>query len=146
VKSHRLGTLEHRKATDEAQSLVKRNHVLLSTQADLILTISRNVATCSTRRQTEELQSIMLKVLETNMKIYEMVLDMQKFQFQLPPQVVRQQPVYFEDAHGRVAPFHIEFINSFDAFQAVMEVRFRHLPGLKKVQNVDTGIKFEEKA
>jgi hypothetical protein len=83
--------------------------------------------------KTEELQSIMLKVLNTNMKIYQMALDMQKLQFQLSPQVDRQQPVYFEDAHGRIAPFHIEFINSFEAFQAVMEVRFRHLPGLKKV-------------
>lgn len=69
------------------------------------------------------------------MKIYETVLDMQKiFQTQLPPQIDRQLPVYLEDAHGRVAPFHIEFINSFEAFQAVMEARFLHLPGLKKVQ------------
>ena len=79
----------------------------------------------------------MLKVLATNMKIYQMVVDMQKLQFQLPAQIDRQQPIYFEDAHGRIAPFHIEFINSFDAFQAVMEVRFRHVPGLKKVQNVE---------
>jgi hypothetical protein len=85
-----LETKEHRKVTDEAQSLVKRNHDLLSTQADLILTISQNVATCSSRQQTEELQSIMLKVLATNMKIYEMVLDIQKLQFQVPAQVDRQ--------------------------------------------------------
>jgi hypothetical protein len=121
--------LEHRKVTDESQSLVKQNHDLLTTQAELILSISRGVVTCSTRDQTEELQSIMLKVL-----------DMQKLQFQLPPQVDRQQPVYFEDAHGRIAPFHIEFINSFEAFQAVMEVRFRHVPGLKKVQNIQYAI------
>jgi hypothetical protein len=69
------------------------------------------------------------------MKIYQMVLNMQKLQTELPPQVNRQQPVYFEDAHGRIAPFYTEFIDSFEAFQAVMEVRFRHVPGLKKVQN-----------
>ena len=77
----------------------------------------------------------MLKVVATNMKIYETVLDTQKAsQAQIPPQIDRQQPVYLEDAHGRVAPFHIEFINSLDAFQAVMEARFLHLPGLKKIQ------------
>jgi hypothetical protein len=133
VKSHRLETKEHRKITDEAKSL-------LSDQAGLMVTISRNVATCSTRQQTEELKSIMRKVFDMNMKIYEMVLDMQKLQFQLPAQVDRQQPVYFEDAYGRIAPFYIEFISSFDAFQAVMEVRFRHVPGLKKVQNVEYAI------
>lgn len=77
----------------------------------------------------------MLKVLATNMKIYEIVLDIQKTQqTRIPPQIERQQPVYFEDAHGRLAPFYTEFINSLEAFQAVMEVRFRHVPGLKKVQ------------
>lgn len=140
AKSYQLETKEHRKVTDEAQSLVKRNHDLLNTQADLILTISRNVTTCSTHQQTEELRLIMLKVLATNMKIYQMVLDIQKLQFQVPAQVDRQLPISFEDAHGRIAPFHIEFINSFEAFQAVMEVRFRYVPGLKKVRNIEYAI------
>jgi len=39
---------------------------------------------------------------------------MQKMQQNLPPQIDRQQPVLFEDAHGRIAPFHVEFINSFE--------------------------------
>lgn len=69
------------------------------------------------------------------MKVYELVVNMQKaLQTQLPPQIDRQQPVYFEDAHGRIAPLHIEFIDSFEAFRAVLEVRFRHVAGLKKVQ------------
>jgi hypothetical protein len=140
AETARNDQLEHRRLTDESQSLVKRNHDLLTTQAELILSISRGVVSCSTRDQAEELQSIMLKVLNTNIKIYEMVLDMQKLQFQLPAQVDRQQPVCFEDAHGRIAPFHVEFINSFEAFQAVMEVRFRHVPGLKKVQNIQYAI------
>ncbi|USP81718.1 hypothetical protein yc1106_08992 [Curvularia clavata] len=120
---------------NETRSLVKRNNELLNTQADLILTISRTIATCATQQETQDLQSIMLKVLSTNIKIYEIVLDMQKaVPTQIPPQIDRQQPIFFEDAHGRVAPFHIEFINSLEAFQAVMEVRFRHVPGLKKIK------------
>jgi hypothetical protein len=51
---------------------------------------------------------------ETNMKIYSIVLDLQKLQHDLPAQIDRQQPVLFEDAHGRVAPFHVEFIISFE--------------------------------
>lgn len=126
---------QHHQEGHEARSLVKVNNELLNTQTDLILTISRTVATCATQNETQGLQSIMIKVLDTNTKIYQMVLDMQKaFQTQLPPQIDRQQPVYFEDAHGRITPFHIEFINSLDAFQAVMEARFRHVPGLKKVR------------
>ena len=128
---------EHRKVTNEAQSLAKQNHNLLSTQADLIFMISQNIASCSTYQQAENLQLVILKVLDTNMKIYKIVSDIQTLQFQLPPQVDHQQPVYFEDAHGRIAPFYTEFISSFDAFQAVMEVRFYHVPGLKKVHNIE---------
>jgi hypothetical protein len=93
------------------------------------------IAKAATQQTNQDLQIIMLKVVETNMKVYQIVLNMQStMQRQLPAQVDRQQPIYFEDAHGRLAPFHTEFINSFEAFQAVMEVRFRHVPGLKKFQ------------
>jgi hypothetical protein len=93
------------------------------------------IANPATHQTNQDLQIIMLKVVETNMKVYQIVLDMQStMQRQLPAQVDRQQPIYFEDAHGRLVPFHTEFINSFEAFQAVMEVRFRHVPGLKKFQ------------
>lgn len=128
-------SIQHKQEICETRSLVKRNNEILNTQADLILIISRTVASCATQQQPDALQSMMLKVLTTNMRIYQLVLAMRKVQqTQLSPQVDRQQPVYFEDAHGRVAPFHVEFIDSFEEFQAVMEVRFRHVPGLKKVQ------------
>ncbi len=54
------------------------------------------------------------------MKIYSMVIEMQKIQGRVPSQVDRQHPVYFEDAHGRVSPFHTEFIDSFEVhYQAI---------------------------
>ncbi|KAF2028074.1 hypothetical protein EK21DRAFT_102145 [Setomelanomma holmii] len=122
-------------ADSKADSLVKTNNEMLNAQTDLWLTFSQAITSCSTQQQSQELHVIMQKVLQTNMKIFQLVIDMQKAQqAQIPLQIDRQQPVYFEDAHGRLAPFHIEFINSFEAFQAVMEVRFRHVPGLKKVQ------------
>ncbi|KAJ4301366.1 hypothetical protein N0V90_003458 [Kalmusia sp. IMI 367209] len=125
----------HHQEGHEARTLVKKNNEILNTQADLILTISRTVAHCSTQQQSKNLSEIMLKVLETNMKIYQLVLDTQKVQqAHMPQQIDRQQPIYFEDAHGRLSAFHIEFINCFEAFQAVMEIRFRHVPGLKKIQ------------
>ncbi|KAH0544784.1 hypothetical protein FGG08_001151 [Glutinoglossum americanum] len=63
------------------------------------------------------------------MHMYDLIMKLQR---NIPPQIERQQPVLFEDAHGRVAPFHIEFINCREAFEAVIEVRFRHVPGLRK--------------
>jgi hypothetical protein len=45
------------------------------------------------------------------MQIYQM---MSQAQTEVPGQVLRQQPVYLEDARGVLAPFHLEFVISAD--------------------------------
>ena len=52
----------------------------------------------------------------------------------LPSQVLLQKPVMFLDALDRLAPIHLEWINSYEAFLAVLKVRFKHV-GLKMVKN-----------
>ena len=37
---------------------------------------------------------------------------MTQSQKEIPGQVLRQQPVYLEDARGVVTPFHLEFVTS----------------------------------
>lgn len=71
------------------------------------------------------------------MKTFNTVVQMQQLQSKLPPQIQLQQPVLFEDAHERLTPLHVEFINSFAAFQAVLEIRFSQVPGLKKVKGLE---------
>lgn len=61
---------------------------------------------------------------------------MQQLLRNIPPQIEREQPVIFEDAHGRITPVHVEFVNSFDAFQAVLVTRFQNMPGLRMVRNL----------
>lgn len=51
----------------------------------------------------------------------------------LPQQIENQQPVIFRDALNRVAPIHLEWINSHEAFMAVLEIRFKNL-GLQKIR------------
>lgn len=72
----------------------------------------------------------MLKVLKTNLQIYEMVLNMH---VNLPQQIERQQPVMFLDACGRLSPIHLEFISSAEAFLAVLKIRFQDA-GLRKIK------------
>ena len=50
-------------------------------------------------------------------------IEIQKLQDRIPAQVDRQQPVYFEDAHGRIAPFHVEFVNSLKVHYQNMSIR-----------------------
>jgi hypothetical protein len=54
----------------------------------------------------------------------------------LPSQITQQQPVIFRDALDRVAPIHLEWINSWEAFLAVLKVRFKER-GLRKIENME---------
>ncbi|KAJ4389646.1 hypothetical protein N0V93_007118 [Gnomoniopsis smithogilvyi] len=125
---------------NQTGTLVKKNNEMLTTQAELIATISSTVVNLSSRQQTTGLQDLVQKVLESNMRIFSTVIQTQQLQASLPPQIERQRPIIFEDAHERLTPFHVEFINSFAAFQAVLEVRFRQVPGLKKVKGLEYAV------
>jgi hypothetical protein len=63
-----------------------------------------------------------------------------KMQRNVPPQVLLQQPVILHDALGRIAPFHLEFITSAAALQAVLKVRFENV-GLRKVVMNEYGLR-----
>lgn len=44
-----------------------------------------------------------------------------------------QEPFLLEDAIGRIAPVHMQFITSWEAFDSVLDVRFRNIPGHTKI-------------
>jgi hypothetical protein len=71
----------------------------------------------------------------------EQVHSMLQVQKAIPPQIMLQKPVILLDACGRLAPFHLEFVNSLDAFVAVMLVRFKQAGisqgGLQKLANLE---------
>jgi hypothetical protein len=99
---------------------------------------SQHEESCEIRaKEAEELKNIGNEVKDTNMKIYSMIVEMQQniqiIRNNLPPQITRQQPVHFIDACGFHAPFHLEFIDCWEAFEAVLRVRFRD-KGLRKIK------------
>jgi hypothetical protein len=47
------------------------------------------------------------------------------------------EPVVLEDATGRICPVHLDFILSWEAFDAVIEMRFRGRQGHEMIQNGD---------
>jgi hypothetical protein len=58
---------------------------------------------------------------------------LEQLQKSIPAQVLLKEPVIFTDALDRVAPIHLDWITSWDAFLAVLEVRFSHL-GSNKIK------------
>lgn len=88
------------------------------------------------QRQCFEILMQQNKELMRNVRDLHRMLQMH---MAIPPQVLLQQPVILLDAFGKIAPFHLEFIDSLETFTAVLKIRFRKagvkLPGLAKVDN-----------
>jgi hypothetical protein len=78
---------------------------------------------------------------DRSVQAFEQVRSMLQVQQEVPPQIMLQQPVILLDACGRIAPFHLEFINSLEAFVAVMLIRFKEAgisqEGLQKLANLE---------
>lgn len=75
----------------------------------------------------------MRHLLSINTATYKTVLAIQSG---LPTPLERtliEEPFILEDAIGRIAPVHLQFIDSWEAFQAVLELRFRGLQGHEKI-------------
>ncbi|KAF2674070.1 hypothetical protein BT63DRAFT_380723 [Microthyrium microscopicum] len=72
-------------------------------------------------QQGKMLLELSAQTIQTNLRVFQIVHDIQIFIRQMPGQVQRQQPVYLVDALNRLMPFHLEFIRSSDALLAVLK-------------------------
>lgn len=94
-----------------------------------------------------EQRQCFLYLMQQNKQLVQSIEDlgrMMQVQHAIPPQVLLGQPVVFLDCFGKVAPFHLEFIDSFESFMAVMVVRFKQAgvkpSGVAKLQNHEFSI------
>ena len=74
--------------------------------------------------------SLLQEAIAQNKLLEEQCLEIKAaitLQKDIPPQVLLQKPVVLNDALGRIAPFHLEFINSPEALLAVLRVRFQNV-------------------
>jgi hypothetical protein len=80
-----------------------------------------------------DLKSFMSRIWTLNFKTYNAVVELQsRIPKEFGPCWI-QEPLILTDALGRVAPIHLELINSWDVFDSVLAARFIDLPGEGKI-------------
>ncbi|KAF1837793.1 hypothetical protein BDW02DRAFT_466187, partial [Decorospora gaudefroyi] len=92
------------------------------------------------RQLGSELKTLMWRAMAVNISTYQAVI---RLQTSLPSRLeggLIEEPVILEDPLGRIAPVHLQFITSWDAFNSVLESRFQNIQGLKKVKQRDYGL------
>ena len=72
--------------------------------------------------------------IKLNLATYRAVLSIQGSLSHSMDRTLIQDPFILEDALGRVAPVHLQFITSWKAFYAVLTTRFEGLPGHDKIE------------
>jgi hypothetical protein len=113
------------------QSSVDRNTEVIKSHTTLIKDVMkldwlRNLAS--------DLKQLARKIFFLNLATFRMMVEIRA---SLPSHLDRcliQEPFLLEDAIGREAPVHLQFINSWDVFYAVLESRFRDLQGYNKIK------------
>ncbi|PVH82988.1 hypothetical protein DL98DRAFT_570192 [Cadophora sp. DSE1049] len=75
--------------------------------------------------QGKQLHEMTTSVMQTVIKTFQIVLQIQGMITAIPGQVDRQQPVYMIDALGKTSHFNLEFVRSAEALVAVLKINFR---------------------
>jgi hypothetical protein len=102
---------QHKSFADRIQSLTVQAIGKLSTIAD---SVNQSV------RQGKELLEVSASVIQTNLRVFQMVRDIQLFIRRIPGQIQSQEPVYFIDPFNRKTSFDLGFICSVEALLAAL--------------------------
>lgn len=103
------------RASQSSQEISKRG-----TQDDGVLTLLQGL-TVEQRACFE----MLMRQNQDLLRSLEQLRYMLQVQSMVPAQVLLQPPVILLDAFGKLAPFHLDFIDSSEAFLSVLKIRFR---------------------
>lgn len=119
-----LGTMnlsvkrQEKQRTDLASMMQSLANQVMSDLRDVTSTMS------ASEEQGKQLLDISTQIVNTNLRVFAMIRDIQTFILNIPNQVQRQQAVEFTDPFNRIKPFHLEFITSEAAFLSVLKHDF----------------------
>jgi hypothetical protein len=136
----RLSGAERRSENQEALILevrdrLRENNNLVSIGNSLATKIADILGLEWFLQLSSDLKSLMERIYAMNVATYRTVVDMQSNLSSHLEKALIQEPFLLEDAIGRISPEHMSFISSWEAFDAVLELRFRGVQGYSKVRN-----------
>lgn len=122
------GALEHiRQRIEDAQQQINTGNAILNQ-------ISSTLRLDWLRQLGSELKGLMRRAVAINIATYHAVVSIQAALPSRLERVLIEEPFILEDPIGRIAPVHLQFVTSWEAFHAVMEKRFFNLQGFRKLQ------------
>lgn len=116
-------TMHMRKQESQYKSLARAIQDLSFQAMRMLATITGGVA--QSVQQGKALLESSTQIVQTNLRVFQIVHDIQLFMLKVPGQIQREQPVYLIDPLNKECPFHLEFIRSPEALLAVLKVNLK---------------------
>jgi hypothetical protein len=116
----------------EINNRLEENKQLVSSGNSLITKLAERVDWI--KNLAVEIKRHMYQIIAGNLAIYREVVAIRSSFSTRVDRTLCEDPFILEDAIGRIAPVHLRFINSWQAFDAVMEIRFQGKQRLLKIQ------------
>jgi hypothetical protein len=108
--------IQHRTLVTTIQSMCSE---VMQKLGHMTNAIAQNVRHCKALLESSA------QVVQSNMRIFQAIQQLQAMISTVPPQIERQQPVYLIDALNKECPFHLEFIRSAEALLSVLKVNLK---------------------
>lgn len=119
-------------ALETLRSEIQSNSALASSMTSMLRTMSKQLSWFTNLLVT--VKSMLSQGLRLNLATYRAVISIQESSSHSMDRTLIQVPFVLEDPLGRVAPVHLQFITSWNAFYAVLATRFEGLPGHNKIE------------
>jgi hypothetical protein len=116
-------TMHRREQNSEHKSLTSRIQEVSCRAMGKLQSIASGVV--HSIQQGKELLEASVQVIQTNLRVFQMVHDIQLLVLRIPRQIQRLQPVYMTDPFNKESPFHLEFIRSPEALLAVLKLNLK---------------------
>lgn len=116
-------TVQTRKQDSQQKSLAGRIQDFSSQAMGVLSTITDSVA--QSVQQGKALLESSAQIVHTNLRVFQIVHDIQLFILRIPGQIQRQQPVYLIDPYNKHSPFHLEFVRSPEALLAILKINLK---------------------
>ncbi|KAI9654194.1 MAG: hypothetical protein M1821_006722 [Bathelium mastoideum] len=78
----------------------------------------------------KDFQAMLALIIFGNIRIFELIIGYSR----IPSQVTFDQPVNFQDAHGRMLPLQMVWVHTWQHFETMLKWKFSDVPGLAKVE------------
>ena len=127
--SHNSSTTSHNTQNAQRDALI-RIETKLDKERKQIAAMQTMILSALTTCWTE-FRALVAFILFTNFHIF----DCKSGKSRMPVQITFDQPVTFEDAHGRFLPIQMAWIDSWENFETMLKWKFADVPGLRKIES-----------